>query len=76
MNARTTHNPMSKAALTATMISISMEDSPPTNFHRRQQVFAFGPRLHNPHLIGCVTSREFERLIGRAREPRLEVVRI
>jgi hypothetical protein len=33
VNARTRQNPMSKAALTATMISISMEDSPPANFH-------------------------------------------
>ena len=40
MNARTRHNPMSKAALTATMISIRMEDFSLGKFSRRQQVFA------------------------------------
>jgi hypothetical protein len=29
---------------------------------RRQQIFAFGARLHDPHLVGRVAARQLERL--------------
>src|SRR6476469_4507483 len=40
---------------------------------RGEKVFAFRTRLYDAHLIGGVTARELERLLRRAREPRLEV---
>ena len=30
---------------------------------RRQQVFAFGPGLHDPHLVSGIAAREVERLL-------------
>ena len=40
---------------------------------RGEKVFAFGPRLHNPHLVSSIAARQLERLFCRTREPRLEV---
>ncbi len=43
---------------------------------RSQQILALRSRLHDAHLLGCVAPRQLERVLGRARQPRLEVGRI